>query len=374
MRKSYIFVILFSIVLCSLLLSEKNMKISHIRNSKYPIDKNFKFELIEETLIEGVDSPDGFIVGIYDMAIDSKENLYLVTWGKVLKYNRDGKFERVFCNIKGEGPGELKSEPFRIFIDKNDNLYITDSFQIVHFNQRGEFVKNIKVFGAEDFVVSKGKYVFCMKYTYKGNRKNKYIALNQFDFSGHIIKELISAEDQITVKMPSRITRFYWHYYTPKIYFNYTKSGGIIFGYNGDYYLYIANPEGKIIKTIEVNIKKEKIKSNEIKALKKTSVFTVNNKNYYRRMPVPQYRPFFNKILCDEKGRIYVVRIQPVLNRKEHEVVDIFSQEGRFLYKVNMPYVPEVIRNGVIYVVDKSDEENIKVKKLVIKNYKDMKE
>jgi hypothetical protein len=90
-------------------------------------------------------------------------------------------------------------------------------------------------------------------------------------------------------------------------------------------------------------------------------------------MPFPKYRPFFNRILCDEKGRIYVVRIQNVLHRKEYEVVDIFSKKGQLLYRVNMPYTPEIIRDGVIYVIDKSDEENIKIKKLIIKNYKTMK-
>jgi len=193
----------------------------------------------------------------------------------------------------------------------------------------------------------------------------------QYDLKGNMINEFLPSKDQITVKIRGGY-RYYWHYYTPYIYFCATESGGICFGYNGDYNLYIANPEGKIIQTINVDIKKEKVISGEISLVKKTSPIKGNAKDYYKRMPVPQYRPYFNRILCDEKDRIYVVRIQPVRTRKKYEVVDIFSKKGLLLYRVKMPYAPRIIRNGVIYAVDKSDKEDIKVKKLIIKNYKSM--
>jgi hypothetical protein len=163
------------------------------------------------------------------------------------------------------------------------------------------------------------------------------------------------------------------HYYTPYIYFCSTEKGGVCFGYNGEYSLYFANSDGKIQIKVDIDIIKEKVRSNEIKAVKETNFARSSWKDYFKFMPIPKYRPFFNRLLCDEKGRIYVVRIQPILYRKNYEIVDVFSKRGNFLYRLNMPYVPRIIRNGAIYIVDKSDEDNIKVKKFTVKNYKSMK-
>lgn len=374
MRIVYIFIVTIFCILPKVIWPGSKVDISNIKSNKYPIYKNFKLELIEETFINGSDCPDEYLLGVYDMAIDSKGNFFFVTWGKVLKFNKRGKFQKIFCNIKGEGPGQLQQEPFRLYVDKKDNLYITGGYKIAKFSPNGNFVKNIKVFTSGDFIISPKNYIFCMKYIYKGNRTNRLIALRQFNFGGKMVSELIVAPDQITVRMRGGGGyRYYWHYYTPKIYFCATENGGICFGYNGDYTLYVTDPDGKITKTIRVNLLKEKVKSNEIKNVKKTSFANTNNKAYLRNMPIPKYKPFFNKLLSDEKGRIYVVRIQPVLTRKEYEIIDIFSKDGRFLYQVNIPYVPGIIRDGMIFTEDKSDKENIKVKKLIIKNYENMK-
>ncbi len=344
-----------------------------IRANKNPIISNFRLHYNEETFINGSNCPDEYLLGVYDMAIDSMENLYFVTWSKVLKFNKKGKFQRMFCNIKGEGPGELQQEPFRLYIDQKDNLYITDGNKIVQFNSEGKFIKNIKVFGVGDFILSSKKYIFCVKSTYRGDRKkNRYITLKQFNFKGKKVNEFLSYPNQTIIKI-RRVIMGCKHYYTPYIYFCATDSGGLCFGYNEDYSIYIANSEGKVIKTIKVDLLKDEVKSNEINAIKDTLLFKVNNKNYYKLIPIPKFKPYFNRILCDEKNRIYVVRIQSVLTRKKYEVVDIFSTKGQLLYRVNMPYVPRIIRNGVIYTVDKSDKEDIKIKKLIIKNYKAMK-
>jgi len=171
LSKTYIFCVLFLVLLAEILWSEKIMNISHIQNGKYPIYKNFKLNLIEKEFINVSNCPDGYILGIYDMAIDSRENLYFVTWGKVLKFNKMGKFQRMFCNIKGEGPGQLRNEPQRLTVDRKDNLYITDRYHIAHFNSDGEFIKNIKVYGVEDFILSSKNLIFSVHRSYEVKKK-----------------------------------------------------------------------------------------------------------------------------------------------------------------------------------------------------------
>ncbi len=377
MIKRIISYLVFFVVLSLFLLPAKNGKIQHIKNRKYPVYKDFKLQLKEEILIEGSASPDGYIGKIYDMAIDSEENLYTLGWEKVLKFDKHGKFQKIFGNIRGEGPGEVQNGPFRLAVDLQDNLYISDNIKILHFNSAGLFKKNIKLFRAGNFILSPKNYIFCVKMFYRDNlysnkKNNRYFALGQFNFEGEKVKEFLSCTDQVTKRRANCLTA-YWHYYTPYIYFCSTEKGGVCFGYNGEYSLYFANSDGKIQIKVDIDIMKEKVRSNEDKAVKETNFARYSWKDAFKLMPIPKYRPFFNRLLCDEKGRIYVVRIQPILYKKDYEIVDVFSKRGRFLYRLNMPYVPRIIRNGAIYIVDKSDEDNIKVKKFTVKNYKSMK-
>ena len=96
MIKRIISYLVFFVVLSIFLLPAKNGKIQHIKNGKYPAYKDFKLQLKEEILIEETASPDEYIGGIYDMAIDSEENLYTLGWKKVLKFDKHGKFQKIF--------------------------------------------------------------------------------------------------------------------------------------------------------------------------------------------------------------------------------------------------------------------------------------
>lgn len=91
------------------------------------------------------------------------------------------------------------------------------------------------------------------------------------------------------------------------------------------------------------------------------------------KMNFPDNRPFFKKILIDEKDRIYVIRLKSIMEEENGEVIDIFSKDGKYLYKVTIPFEPLIIKNGFVYFIEKTldndDDYIYKVKCFEIKNY-----
>jgi hypothetical protein len=79
-------------------------------------------------------------------------------------------------------------------------------------------------------------------------------------------------------------------------------------------------------------------------------------------------------IITDNIGRIYVRR-NPIFreSNKNHEY-DVFNKEGLYLYKVDLNYYPDVIRNGYIYTrVVKKETGVEQIKRYKIKNWDQIK-
>jgi len=84
----------------------------------------------------------------------------------------------------------------------------------------------------------------------------------------------------------------------------------------------------------------------------------------------PKYRPFYSRIISDDKGRVYVRKIKSVLEKSEPVEFDVFSQEGYYLYKASLPFTPELIRNGCLYDIYTSEETGeVKIKRYRVKNW-----
>ena len=91
----------------------------------------------------------------------------------------------------------------------------------------------------------------------------------------------------------------------------------------------------------------------------------------------PSYRPFFNKIISDDKHRLYVKRLKSVLdkNRRKEFEFDIFCKDGYYLYKTKLPFIPRIIKNGFIYDVKiYEDTGEIKIIKYKVKNWDKIKD
>lgn len=84
--------------------------------------------------------------------------------------------------------------------------------------------------------------------------------------------------------------------------------------------------------------------------------------------------PYFNLILTDNIGRIYVKRIQSPLEEKDFIECDIFNKDGYYLYKTKFPKQPEVIKNGYYYIIEVDEETGLEiVRRYKIQNWEKIK-
>ena len=77
--------------------------------------------------------------------------------------------------------------------------------------------------------------------------------------------------------------------------------------------------------------------------------------------------------MSDEKNRIYIFRMTPILIKSKREEIDIFNSQGIYLYKLYCPYTPLVIKNGYIYTLVRNLEGLREIKRLKIKGYEHFK-
>lgn len=359
----------FFIVFCCLLVGFPALSLQVVNDKPKYGELTLEFE--EETVIrESNDNEFYTFRYIWDLVVDSRGSIYLLDHDRVLKFDKSGRFLRTIGR-KGQGPGEYM-KPLKLFIDGQDNLYISDQgISLLKFDREGNFKEIIKLkfsipfmpIEARNFYVSKdGRIVsFTRDYSEEGIIR-KLVLISQ---KGEIIKVLASfLEKHIKVgfKGGGGVVGGVTHPYLPSCYFCSLGDDKICFGENMSYKITIMDLEGNELGVFYKNEEKEPISSREKKYISQ------DGQVYF-----PPYRPFFKNILSDEKNRLYVFRIKPILVKSKREEIDVFNARGVYLYKLYSSYAPWVIKNGYVYTLVRNKDGLREVKRLKIKGYEDFK-
>ena len=88
-----------------------------------------------------------------------------------------------------------------------------------------------------------------------------------------------------------------------------------------------------------------------------------------------KYRSFFDRIITDDRERIYIQRTKSIFDDRVNFEFDVFGKEGIYLYVLNLPFSPEIIHNGCIYAVQMSAETGAtQIKRYRVKNWSQIRE
>lgn len=67
--------------------------------------------------------------------------------------------------------------------------------------------------------------------------------------------------------------------------------------------------------------------------------------------------------------------MRSVLDDTDLYTFDIFNREGYYLYRTQLPFVPEIIRDGYLYDINRSEETEItQIKRYRIDNWASLKD
>ena len=104
-------------------------------------------EQIKLSLDLEINEPENIIFhGLFDIATDSKNNIYLLDYKEKMIYlfSEEGRFQKKIGR-PGQGPGEFE-RPRSIYLDSKDTVYILDEWhrRVEIFDSKANYIKSIK--------------------------------------------------------------------------------------------------------------------------------------------------------------------------------------------------------------------------------------
>jgi hypothetical protein len=348
-----------------------------VSNAPTPMLGQFNMELQIDTVFDSLKAPpflDVFYIG--DFAVDSFGNIFLLTNRSVIKCSKSGDYIRHYPIRIGQGPGEFNDHVRHVYSDRNDKVYVEDNSKLVVLSNDLVFEKNVPASPTNNPICfDNNSNIYCLKDKYGPTGINK--TLYKFDPSGQV-KSIFASFLEGGYQKQGGLTMASRHEYKPKAYYC-IHSNFLYYSYNFDYAINRYDMDGQLSARFLVDERPIKMSDEE-----KAYIVKRHKKQIRANIPLnipmdfPNNRPFSSGLLCDEKGRLYLVKFKSVLDNTEDFILFIFSNKGRLLYSSRIPYFPKIISNGVIYALDtyRLDEGadlSYRIIGLTIKNYDRMK-
>jgi len=343
-----------------------------IRNPEEPVFGELILELEEDLSIGNEEDENYMFYRAYSIALDNENNIYVLDAGnhRIQKFDSEGAYLQTIGR-KGQGPGEFE-RPLQIRIDKNGNIYVRDSRKIKIFDKEGNYVRDIvlKNFPMNFYLNSEGNI---MARVFKSTEAGRVSSFERINKKGELINTIVQFPYELTITKAGKGIMVISHHYIYDLFISSINPQMFIYGYSKEYELFVVNEKGDIL----FKFSKEE-SYHPISEAEKDRV-----RNQFKRVPdtvkkaiqFPPHRPFFMRILCDDRERIYVMRFKSILDERKGYDFDIFSKEGYYLYKTFIPYFPHIIKNGFLYTRITSEETGEEsIKRYKIKNWQNIKE
>jgi hypothetical protein len=326
---------------------------------------NFKDELVLESGgIKGLDRS----AFIKDIAINSKNHMVIATWKDAFLLGKDcDSIVRVGEKKPGKG---YYAAVLCLAVDSSDNIYIMDGYTVHSFDKSGKFIKNIPILPRVShyfpciYIAPTGDIVAFFAYVKKNSIE---LALEHLDENGKRITKIHGFIDRSAHINDNGMQSVSYHEYMEDYYMIPILNKEICFASNLEYRLHFYNPVSKKQRSVTIAEKPKKIKKDELIAFKNLY------KSSYPSLIFPQHRPFFQGLLNDEKGRIYVIRTKSVKNNnKKVRTLDVLNRNGDFLFRCSLPCMPLKINKGNIFYLYKIKGKPSQLRVLRVINYEDI--
>ena len=375
---------------------EEENGVKVIKNPNEPLYGEITFDLEEDLSIGNEEDENYAFYRIGMPVVDSEGNIFVLDSGnfQIQKFDRNGKYLQSIGR-QGQGPGEFE-RPSTLYLDSDDNLYVEDSGKVHIFNKGGEFKNAITLTEytrpiTGEFGITKEGSLIAHTLS-RGERKSDM----PMDYDTFFNIDLINP-DGTTIKT---VASFRWersgmiktergflgtnNLCTPRLCLCPINEDLALYGYSSDYSLFAINAKGEMVYIVKkdeppqavTKAEKEKVIDRFMEGQKKRELGTkISKSKYVSALKFPKHKPFYERIIKDDKDRIYVERFQFLFDRSDIANFDIFSKDGYYLYKAKIPVQYPLIRHGYIYKIEyDQDTGYAKIKRYKIKNWEQIKE
>ena len=357
--------------------------VTFVRNPEQPFYGDITFEL-DELLTVGNEADENFMfVRVTDVDVGKEGKIYVLDAGnyRLQIFDSEGHFLKTIGR-KGQGPGEFGGLPFG-FSFKNDRIYVREYRKMNVFDSGGDFVRSypLDTYVVEFAVDGEECLIGYADISQRDTAVRGIIRMNPEGKTVQTMAEYTDLGIKIVVAETMTYTLSPNHSYTPRLNFAHLGENAFIYGYASEYLLKVIDRDGNPLLMFDKQEPPQAISQKEKEYfIERASESLERNRIKLPRGKIQEtlhfrkHRAHFDEVISDDLQRIYIRRIKSVLGVADEVEFDIFSKDGYYLYRSELPFSPEVIRNGFIYDIQTDEESGlIKIVKYRVRNWDQIK-
>jgi len=334
----------------------------------------------EELSIGGARADENALFGAsVGFNVDDRGNFYVLDWDdKVIKkFGPDGKFLLAFGRA-GQGPGEFRN-PSGVRFAKDGRLYISENWgnKIMYYDANGQYLDQ-RILEEDIFDIMTtpagthlGHAQIAPRYVGEGPVKDS-IALFDGNFKPIIVfhEESFTFPDRSLNQAQSQAEIASTFLARPTAMAEMGPDGRIYFGRSDAYAIDVYSPEGKKLFTITRDVKPMAYEKKDIDFYLKNKEEQMKSmiqsesivKEISRLIRFPKNKPYFRSLIPLEDGRLAVM---VDYNGFESSTLDLFDAQGRFLGRVETPFLlmAPLFKNGKAYSLARDEDGFFSIKR-----------
>jgi hypothetical protein len=328
-----------------------------VENPDKPANGTWDFKMEKVWSLTGYDG-DVF-ASIGQIRIDNDGKLYVHDGknGKYLSFSQDGKFIKSYGK-KGEGPGEIKWINQARFYPINDKIIIADADKIHYFTKDFQYLKSVRnryfqrrptIFIDEDRFITAPLLML--------RKKDKQAKIKMVDLKTD--EEKVVAGFDVykggTAQKGGMRIALVVGGLTPMMTIGYDeKNKRLFYGMNDRYTIDVSSLDGKKITSFELDRDPVKISDKEKRDRFKDDTRTPKEMLDQIIKQLPDTGTYFDKIEI-QNNLVFVYCSD--LERKHTQLIDIFSADGKYLYRAEVKITEgntidggPIIKDGYMYI------------------------
>lgn len=289
-------------------------------------------------------------------------------------FDRDGQFVKSF-GTKGQGPGEIQDQ--KSFFLVGHKIVVVDTAKLHYFSRDGDYFRS-----TNNYYYRRRPALFIDEHRFIAAPIGIFEA---FEGKGKIVViDLESGRETVihdflifsggTARVGRLVGSLIVEGLTPLMTIGYSD-GRIYYGMSDNYTIHMADLNGKRLGKFTLEREKRKV-SPEEKAQRFEDYPRMSREGRRQIMETTPDEVTSYTRIESHRGLIYV--FEPEVNRRNFQAIDIFSQEGRYLYRSEiavdegLTMMPQQSANPLLtddhlYVVLVDEELNVGIRKYKIR-------
>jgi len=323
-----------------LILGIGSLAFSQVMNPDKPEKGRWDLQMKKIWEIEGTGTDVFGAIQEIDITEDGKVYVLDAKNFRIFIFNEDGKFISAFGK-RGEGPGEIRNLQMGAqLFSVGNRIIVVDRGRIHYFTREGKFIKTglypfqtkPQAFASENLFISAPSTIDNQRdpeakvKLYNLTDKTEKIIATFKPYKKATVSEK-TGENQVTIAIvigditPLMLVRYH--------------DGKIYQGMTNQYRIQIVDLEGKPIKGFGIENRKPKKISGQYKKELREQFNDVPEDMAKKIIDgLPETASYFYNLFVDKNGTIYVIVSNP--ESRSRKSIDIFSSQGKYLYKSEM--------------------------------------